>query len=146
MSFLKRLMPLRADISLQVEKLNVQDGEPIKGIVNLESKEAFKIEVVRLEVRVEETWKEWRQMHTSRGSQSSRTTVHATVYSNDVPLSEPFDIARGEKKDFPFEVMIPMYQPTRGQITYSLKAVASVKGRPDVTKEAHPTISPSRGV
>jgi len=28
-----------------------------------------------------------------------------------------------------------MYQPMRGQITHSLKAVANVKGRPDVTKE-----------
>jgi len=76
---------------------------------------------------VEETWKEWRTVHTSKGSQSKWSTVHATIYSNYVPISEPFDMGKDEKKDFPFEVTIPAYHSTKrdGKISYSLKAVAT---------------------
>ena len=134
MSFFKKLVPLKAEMSLQVGNF-VGEEEPLKGLVSLESRDNFKVDNVRLEIRVKETWKEWRTISTSKGPRSSRTTVTTTLHSQDVSISEPFDIAKGEKKDFPFEVTMPMYQPTRGQITYSLKAVANVKGRPDVTKE-----------
>jgi len=135
MSFFKKLIPLKAEMRLQPENLDVKEGEPLKGLASLESREKFKVESVRLEIRVKETYWTWRTIHTSRGTQSSRSKVTQTLYSRDVPIAESFDMANGDKRDLPFEVTIPMYQPTRGQITYSLKAVANVKGRPDITKE-----------
>ena len=111
-------------------------GKPLRGIASLESKDKFRVENVRLEIRVEEKWKERRAGYGARGRPTSTTaTVTSTLYSQDIPISQSFEMANQDKIDFPFEITIPMYQPTRGQITYSLKAVANVKGRPDITKE-----------
>ena len=54
----------------------------------------------------------------------------------------------GDRRDFPFEVMIPMFSSLRmgGRIRYSLKAVDGVKGRPDVTKEVNPNIWPLKNI
>jgi len=133
MSFFKKLVPLKAEMTLNLEKSDI--GQPLKGLASLESKDKFKVENVRLEIRVTETWKESRTVSSSKGPRTARTTVTSTLYSRDVPIAESFDMGSGDKRDFPFEVAIPMYQSTRGQITYSLKAVANVKGRPDITKE-----------
>jgi len=54
----------------------------------------------------------------------STVDVHSTRYSQDVPISESFDMANGEKKDFPFVVTIPMYQPMR----FRFDIVISVSG------------------
>jgi len=45
-------------------------------------------------------------------------------------LAGSFDVGSGDKRDFPFEVNIPMFGNLRmgGRIRYSLKAVAGVKG------------------
>lgn len=148
MSFFKKIIPLRAEMLLQLDTLKLEEGKPLKGVAGLESKDNFRVENVRLEIRVEETWKEWRSVRASGGSRSMWATVHATVYSNDVPISESFDMGKGEKKEFPFEVTIPAYQSTKrdGKVSYSLKAVANVKGRPDLTKEVNPTSKPQPSV
>ena len=151
MSFFKRLIPLKADMQVNLEKMDVEHGEPIKGIARLESKDKFKVEGVRLEIRVKESWREPRTTTDSRGHTSTHmTTVTATLYSRDVPIAESFDMGVGDKRDFPFEVTsgLPFYQSSRygGRIQYGFKAVANVKGRPDVTKTCHPTVRPSMGV
>jgi len=134
MSFFKKLVPLKAEMNMLLENMDI--GQPLRGVASLESRDKFRVEYVRSEIRVTEHWKETRMTRNARGGMSPSTVdVHSTRYSQDIPISESFDITNGEKKDFPFEVTIPMYQPMRGQITHSLKAVANVKGRPDVTKE-----------
>ncbi len=68
-----------------------------------------------------------------------------TLYSQDVPLSQAFEIGSGEKKEFPFEVMVPRFTPAHfaGSVAYFLKAVANVKGRPDVTETSNPMVRPA---
>jgi hypothetical protein len=149
MSFFKRLVPLKAEMVLQLEKLDVEDGEPFKGTASLVSNDKFGVENVRLEIRVKESWREPRTTTDSRGHTSTTmTTVTQTLYSRDVPIFESFEMGVGDKKTFPFEVGLSMFQPTRygGQVSYSIKAVANVKGRPDVTKEVQPWVKPSSGV
>ena len=134
MSFFKKLVPLKAEMNLALESMVL--GQPVSGVASLESRDKFRVEQVRLEIRVEEHWKETRMTRNARGGMSPSTVdVHSTRYSQDIPISESFDVDNGDKRDFPFMVTIPIYQPMRGQITYSLKAVANVKGRSDVTKE-----------
>ncbi len=138
MSFLKRLVPVKASMQLSLERFNQYEDKPLKGLVQLESRDEFKIECVRLEIRVEEVWTELRHVPSGpRGQGGGNREVRVTkkLYSQDVPVSESFEVGKGDRSDFPFEVKTPVLSPTRGTITHSVKAVANVKGRPDVTKE-----------
>lgn len=151
MGFFKRLIPLKADMQVNLEKMDVEYGEPIKGIARLESKDNFKVECVRLEINVWEIYQAPEIETDSKGNQRQVMKEKSDVlYSRNVEISAPFDMAVGENKDFPFELTsgLPYFQPTHygGRISYAFKAVANVKGRPDVTKEVHPTVRPSMGV
>lgn len=68
-----------------------------------------------------------------------------TRYSQDVVISQSFAATKGSRTEYPFQVTMPRYMPARmnGGIVYSLKAVANVKGRPDVTHEVNPSILPA---
>ena len=153
MGFFMRLVPLKAEMLLKLEKMDVVDGEPIKGLATLESRDKFKVENIRLEIRVHDIYTELKKVDDDARSGRSHTeqsTVHSRVLSQDqnVTLAESFDVGSGDKRDFPFEVMIPRYSSSSigGRIRYSLKAVAGVKGRPDVTKEVNPNILPLKGI
>jgi hypothetical protein len=145
MSFFKRLLPLKAHMTLSLQGMQVEQGEPFKGLATLEPKENFRAELVRLEVRVTEKWEEPTWTRDAQGNQRQVMSQKTdTRHSQDVPLSQPFDAVEGGSRQFPVEVTVPFFQPTRygGVISYSLKAVADVKGRPDVTAEVTPTVLP----
>ena len=144
MSFLKRLVPLKAKMSLNLANFSVTEGTPFKGSAVLASDDAFQVEHVRMEVRV---WEKYFQDEWVReGDHDVRRTVEKkdTRYSQNVIVSQPFAATKGSSTEYPFEVTMPRYAPARGNgaIIYSLKAVANVKGRPDVTKEVNPSVSP----
>ena len=146
MSFFKRLIPLKADMNLTLQSLTVENGQPFKGAASLVSRDSFNVEEVRMEIRVTESWQEPGWERDSNGNQLQvMKKKEAVLYSQDVPVSQPFEMRNGDKKDFPFEVTIPMRTPSRygGAITYGLKAVANVKGRPDVTKSVSPMVMPA---
>jgi len=145
MSFFKRLVPLKAQMALNLENISVAEGTPFKGSAVLSSDDNFQVEHVRMEVRV---WEKYREDEWVReGNQQVRRTVEKkdTRYSQDVIVSQPFSATKGSRTEYPFEVTMPRYMPARanGAIIYSLKAVADVKGRPDVTKEINPSILPA---
>ncbi len=66
-------------------------------------------------------------------------------FKQDIPVAQGFDASAGDQKQFPVEATVPMFQSTRagGSITYSLKAVVAVKGRPDLTAEFKPSVMPA---
>ena len=136
-------------MNINLQNQTVEQGQPFKGLAILESRDKFNVEEVRMEIRVMESYEEPTWEEDARGNRRQVMKREMDIrYSQDVPISQPFDMTDGGKKEFPFEVTIPMYQPTRygGVVTYSLKAVANVKGRPDVTRDVSPTIVPSTGV
>ncbi len=145
MSFFKRLIPLKAQMNLNVENISVTEGSPIKGKAVLAPEENFQVEHVRMEVRVWEKYTE--DQWVREGNQDVRRTVEKkdTRYSQNVIISQPFDAQKGASAEYPFEVTMPRYMASRanGAIIYSLKAVANVKGRPDVTREVSPSILPA---
>jgi hypothetical protein len=146
MSFFKRLVPLKADISMNLQSLTVENGQPFKGTASLNSRDNFHVEGVRMEIRVTESWQEPGLERDSNGNERQvMKNMKSTLFSQDVPVSQQFDMGNGDHKDFPFEVTIPMRSSARygGSIAYSLKAVVNVKGRPDVTKEAQPMVVPA---
>jgi hypothetical protein len=146
MSFFKRLMPLKANMSIDLASSVVEQGQPFKGVAALDAKESFMVEEVRMEITVKESYQEPVWERDSNGNQHQVIkNVENIRYSQKVPVSQSFEMVNGSRKEFPFEVTIPMYTPSKpgGNITYSLKAVANVKGRPDVTRSVNPMITPS---
>ncbi len=145
MSFFKRLIPLKAQMSLDLERISVTEGTPIKGKAVLAPEESFQVENVRMELRVWEKYTE--DQWVREGNANVRRTVEKkdTRYSQNVIISQPFEAQKAMNVEYPFEVTMPRYVPSRfnGAIIYSLKAVANVKGRPDVTKEVSPSILPA---
>jgi hypothetical protein len=145
MSFFKRLIPLKAQMSMNLENVSVAEGTPFKGSAVLASDDNFQVEHVRMEIRVWEKYSE--DQWVREGDRDVRRTVEKkdTRYSQNVIISQPFTAAKGDRVEYPFEVTMPRYVPARnnGAIIYSLKAVANVKGRPDVTKEVNPSILPA---
>ncbi len=144
MSFFKRLIPLKAQMSMNLENVSVTEGSPFKGSAALSSDDNFQVEHVRMELRV---WEKYSEEETSmQGGTVTRRTVQKkdTRYSQNVVISQAFAATKGSKTEYPFEVTMPRYMPARGNgaIIYSLKAVANVKGRPDVTHEVNPSILP----
>ena len=145
MSFFKRLIPLKAQMNMNLENISVTEGTPLKGAASLVSDDVFQVEHIRMEVRV---WEKYTQDEWARvGDRDVRRTVERrdTRYSQDVIISQSFPATKGSSTEYPFEITMPRYAPARnnGAIIYSLKAVANVKGRPDVTKEVSPSILPA---
>ncbi len=145
MGFFKRLIPLKAQMSMNLENFSVTEGTPFKGNAVLSSDDSFAVEHVRMELRV---WEKYMQDEWVReGDRDVRRTVEKrdTRYSQNVIISQPFEATKGSRAEYPFEVTMPRYVPARnnGAIIYSMKAVANVKGRPDVTKEVTPGILPA---
>ncbi len=66
MSFFKRLVPLKADMNINLQSIAVDEGQPFKGTATLDSKEKFSGEGVRMEIRVTEAWQEqaWERTRT----------------------------------------------------------------------------------
>ncbi len=126
-------------------KLVAPQGEPFKGTAVLTSHDKFVAEGVRMEIRVTESWQEavW-EKDADGNERRVMKRRDDERFSQDVPISQGFEIGNGETREFPFEVTIPYYSPSRGggAVAYSLKAVAGVKGRPDVTKTVSPTVNP----
>ena len=145
MSFFKRLIPLKAQMSLSVESISVTEGTPVRGKAVLMPEENFQVEHVRMELRVWERYTE--DAWVREGNQTVRRTVEKkdTRYSQNVIISQAFDAQKGNGSEYPFEVTMPRYVPSRGNgaVIYSLKAVANVKGRPDVIREVNPSILPA---
>lgn len=147
MSFLKRLVPLKADMRVTLQSPTVEQGRPFNGSVELQSRGSFRVEEVRLEIRAKESYWTSSLVVDRGGSHPVSQRRSDTLFSQDVPVSLGFDMREGEKKEFPFEVTIPMYMPSHygGSISYELKGVANVKGRPDITHSESPMVVPSAG-
>ena len=130
MVLLKRLAPPKAQISIVLEKYSLEAGLPFKGNATLSGQENLQIEEVRIEASVE--------------NESYNSLEN--LYRQDVPLSQSFDLNSGDSKTFPFEVNFPWYSRDGGLVIYRLKAVASIRGRPDVTREVTPSVLPPRSL
>ena len=115
----------------------------MQGTVVLTAEEDIHVEEVRIDVRIT-VESEQSDVKRSGGipvEVSSEKFVDY-VFSQKIPVSQGFDIGKGERREIPFEVKVRLWPTTFGHSVYHLKAVANVKGRPDVTNEVKPTILP----
>lgn len=123
--------------------MTISDIDPVngrlKGHVQLDCRDSFKVEEVRLDANEFENWE-----YKKRDSKGKLVTYHQTdtYFQKQFQLSGAFEATAGFKRDYPFEIVIPKFESRHGRpVSRTLKAVANIKGRPDVTsKEIHPFI------
>ena len=119
-------------------------GENVEGELNLSSDEDVDVEEVRCEFRCVEAVKTIKYVESGTGRTGVPVRVpvetwdSATLYSTNVVLSGATHINKGFTGNYPFRVSVPItLKPTcKGvdrRVTWTIKGVAAVRGRPDAT-------------
>ncbi len=129
MGFFNRLTKPKAVIELKIANVDLNERK-IKGTVCLSCEEATQFNEVRLEAQASEMHRETRM--TLSGVQVNQ---HTDVYFDQkFPVYGGFGAQAGLKGEYPFEIAFPAFLSKHGnQVNYKLKAVAAIKGRPDLT-------------
>lgn len=142
MSFLRKLAEKVTPPKVSL-KLNFNDsvfflGRDIKGELIVYSEEEFDSEEIRCEVQCVESAKVQKRIYNPSLKRDVITEVweSATLYSVKPSLSGPLHISKGFSSKFPFNIPIPItMKPTSKsvdrRVTWTIKGVVAVKGRPD---------------
>jgi len=145
MSFFKkfkgRFTKPEASISLTIPKSTFELGEDLKGAITVSSQEEFDATEVRAELRCVEKKKKEKWEEDERGRRVHRVYWdHATLHSTDPKANSALHLTQGFNKTFPFNVNIPAggresFDSVDGGVTWSIKGVVAIDGRPDITSE-----------
>lgn len=144
MSFLKRLAekvtPPKVRLTLNLDKDVYFLGESIKGELIVSSDEDFNADEIRCELQCVESAKVQKRFYDPNLKREviRDTWESATLYSARPSLSGPTHMAKGFVGKFPFSINIPItMKPTsKGvdrRVTWTIKGVVAVSGRPDAT-------------
>ncbi|MEM2272827.1 MAG: hypothetical protein QXX56_01250 [Candidatus Bathyarchaeia archaeon] len=142
MSFLKRLAekvtPPKVNLRLDLSGSDFFLGGDLKGELIVSSEEDFDAEDIRCEIQCVESAKVQKRFYDQALKREVIREVweSATLYSAKPSLSGPIHISRGFSASFPFSIHIPitMKPTTKGidrRVTWTIKGVVAVKGRPD---------------
>lgn len=138
-----RLNPINAKVSVLLDKPTFLEGENITGRVAVDSDESVKVDEIRLEVRITETYLATRVVYDRYGAHPTTVRETKTIHSENVRVSPGFDMPKGFKDEFPFSIALPPVRPTmpNGVIERKIKGVVAVKGRPDKVHEVTVNVS-----
>jgi Zn finger protein HypA/HybF involved in hydrogenase expression len=154
MSFFKKLKEKvtspKASLSMKLNKNTYALGEKLEGTLTVASEEEIDATEIRAELRCEEKKKTMRYdtetVTLSGGRTETRPVwreewVTETIFSENPQGSGPIHLSARYKGDFPFSTSIPAggqpsYSGGDRSITWTVKGVIGVKGRPDVTSSA----------
>ncbi len=132
----------QASISLTIPKSTFELGEELKGAIVVSSEEEFDATEVRAELRCVEKKKRERSEYDEHLKRNVRRVYwdQATLHSANPRASDTMHVTRGLNKTFPFSVNIPAggresFDSVDGGVTWSIKGVIAIDGRPDVTSE-----------
>jgi len=151
----EKVTPPKARISLRLDKDSTALGEDIEGALTITSEEEFDAVEIRCEIEcTEEAQKTKRKYDEKLGREIEEEVQEtATLYSAKPTISGPLKITKGYSAAFPLAVNIPAggrptYKAIDRKVTWSIKGVIAVDGRPDVTtatteiQVVQPSISP----
>ena len=129
-----------ASVSLTTPKSTFELGEDLKGAIVVSSKEEFDATEVRAELRCVEKKKREKREYDERRRRKVRRVYWdtATLHSVNPRASGALHLTPGFNKTFPFSVNIPAggresFDSVDGGVTWSIKGVVAIDGRPDVT-------------
>ena len=142
MSFFKRFKKPKSSVSLTIPKTTFELGEELKGEITVSCREEFDATEVRAELRcIEKREKEvWRYDAREKRRVRQQITEQNTLVSVNPKASGKLHMIPGFQKTFPISVNIPAggretFHDRKTSVTWSIKGVVAIKGRPDVTSE-----------
>ncbi|MCS7113423.1 MAG: hypothetical protein RMJ00_04115 [Nitrososphaerota archaeon] len=148
--FAKKLTPPKIRITLKLGKDYYTLGESVEGELQLSSDEDVDVDEVRCELLCVESVKTVKYVGARVPARSGRIEPSVTVptetwesailHSAKVVLSGPMRIARGFTESYRFRIGIPItlkptYKGVDRRVTWTVRGVAAVKGRPDAKSD-----------
>lgn len=144
MSFFKafkdKMTPPKASVWLKLDKDSFVLGEDAKGFMTVSSEEDFDATEIRCEVNCVEEAKRIRRVYDERFHVHVDRAVMETetLYAGKPAVSGPIKLSKGYSGKFPLSINIPAgcrptYKSVDNMVTWSIKGVIAVDGRPDVT-------------
>lgn len=146
MGFLKKftdkLTAPDSSVHLRFDCYSVPLGNNLQGTLNVTSKEDFETTEVRCEIACVERAKVIKQVYDATLKRSIPQIVEQSnvIYSAKPALSGPSRFVKGETRAIPVNINIPSgarptYAGVDRQVTWTIKGVLAVDGRPDKTTE-----------
>jgi hypothetical protein len=140
--FTNKLTAPEASVQLSFSNYSVTLGDNLQGTLNVASKEDFETTEVRCEITCFEQSKVIKQVYDAALKRSIPQVVDESVviYSAKPALSGPTHFVNGENRGFPINMNIPAgakpsYTGLDRRVTWTIKGVLAVDGRPDRTTE-----------
>jgi len=138
MSFFKkftdRVTKPKSDVSLRLDRNTFNFGDKLEGTLTVSSEEEVDVTEIRAELRCDEKKKEYVQMQGGHGGDQWK---NKTIYREDPQASGPIHLSAGYRGEFPFSTKVaggqPSYSGDARTVTWTIKGVIGIKGRPDVT-------------
>ena len=132
----------KASVSLTIPKSTFELGEDLKGAIVVSSQEEFDATELRAELRCVEKKKREKSEYDERRKRTVRRVYwdQATLHSVNPRATSTLHLTPAFNKTFPFSVNIPAggresFDSVDGGVTWSIKGVIAIDGRPDVTSE-----------
>lgn len=158
MSFFKKLKdkltPPNASIVLKLNQYGIAAGQNLDGTLTVSSNEEFDATEIRCEIQCVEEARATKHVYDPNLSREVDREVResATIFAAKPSITGPLHITTGVR-DFPLSINIPAtarptYQSIDRKVTWTIKGVVGIEGRPDVTSRiaeiqvAPPSVSP----
>ena len=140
--FTNKLTVPDASVQLRFTNYSVASGDNLQGTFNLASKEDFESTEIRCELACVEQAKAIREVYDPALKRSVPRVVEESViiYSAKPAISGPSHFTNGEIRAVPININIPAgarptYVGLDHRVTWTIKGVLAVDGRPDKTTE-----------
>lgn len=140
--FTNKFTAPEASLQLKLNAYSVALGENLEGSVTVSSREDFDATEVRCEMSCVEQARVIRQYYDPqlRRTLPREVDESSVLFSARPVLSGPTHLANGETRDFQLSVNIPAggratVQGIKQSVTWTIKAVVAVDGRPDVVSK-----------
>jgi hypothetical protein len=138
--FTNKLTPPGASATLKFSSYCVALGENLSGSLAVCSREDFDATEVRCEIQCVERAQVIKQVYDAELRRTIPRSVEesAVLFSARPVMSGATHLTCGETRDFPFSINLPAggratYQAVDRRVTWTVKGVVAVDGRPDVT-------------
>jgi len=138
--FTNKFTAPEAEVQLKLSSNTISLGENLQGNLNVVSKEDFETTEVRCEIQCVERANVIKQVYDAnlRTNVPRQVEETAVIYSAKPSLSGPTQFTNGETRDFPISINIPAggrptYVDINQRVTWTIKGVLAVNGRPDRT-------------
>ena len=140
--FTNRLTAPDASVQLRLSSYTVMLGDNLQGTLNVNSKDEFDSTEVRCEIACVERAKVIKEVYDAALKRSIPQVVEESVviFSGKPTLSGQSHFANGDTRAIPVSINIPAgaratYSGGDRQVTWTIKGVLAVDGRPDRTTE-----------